>query len=454
MSSPLIVRREAEIEQLFQALCGANCASVVGLSNMGKSMLLRMLHTAEFAARYAAVTGRAALLVYVDCNGMLELSGQGFYELVLRCIQERITHLDSTLQTDLAEHYRQIVEPETPFLIPLNFNNAMTSVIEGSGHDVILLLDEFDETFDALDGRVFLNLRALRDRYPRQLMYVTATVRRLGSKRSDEQTAEFVELSAAHTFVLRPLARAEADKLAVVLAQGAGLADPLETEDLNFLWEQAGGHPGLLGAVISRLAEMRTSGQIVRADFASLAEVLARDPTVRAECIRLWGQLGSEERETLLSIVVGTLDHHASRPLQWLDEWGMLRQQNAEVAIFSDLLADFVRRQATVQRDLPGGVTVDVDAGDAWVEGQRIDGLTELEFKLLALLYQRANKLTDKYQIVEAVWGADYIDEVDDARIEKLISRLRAKIEPDPSNPRYLITVRGRGYRLNDAGAV
>ena len=38
--------------------------------------------------------------------------------------------------------------------------------------------------------------------------------------------------------------------------------------------------------------------------------------------------------------------------------------------------------------------------------------------------------------------------EMDDARIEKLISRLRQKIEMDPSNPRYLVTVRGRGYRL------
>ena len=37
---------------------------------------------------------------------------------------------------------------------------------------------------------------------------------------------------------------------------------------------------------------------------------------------------------------------------------------------------------------------------------------------------------------------------LDDARIEKLVSRLRAKIEPDPTNPRYLTTLRGRGYKL------
>ncbi|OUC05963.1 hypothetical protein RY27_24030, partial [Litorilinea aerophila] len=52
------------------------------------------------------------------------------------------------------------------------------------------------------------------------------------------------------------------------------------------------------------------------------------------------------------------------------------------------------------------------------------------------------------YQIVTHVWGESYIDEVDDARIEKLVSRLRQKIEPDPSSPRFLTTIRGRGYRL------
>jgi len=46
------------------------------------------------------------------------------------------------------------------------------------------------------------------------------------------------------------------------------------------------------------------------------------------------------------------------------------------------------------------------------------------------------------------VWGEEYIEEVDDARIAKLVSRLRHRIEPDPSNPRFIQTVRGRGYKF------
>jgi DNA-binding response OmpR family regulator len=74
--------------------------------------------------------------------------------------------------------------------------------------------------------------------------------------------------------------------------------------------------------------------------------------------------------------------------------------------------------------------------------------LTNLEYRLLLLLYGHMGKIVTKYDVVEAVWGEEQIDDVDDARIEKLVSRLRQKIEPDINNPHFLITLRGRGYKL------
>ncbi len=85
------------------------------------------------------------------------------------------------------------------------------------------------------------------------------------------------------------------------------------------------------------------------------------------------------------------------------------------------------------------GVHIDPDSGDVWVDGVRIPLLTDLEFRLLQPLYERRDKLTDKHRIVTAVWGEQYLSEVD---------RLRAQLEPDPANPRCLVTQRGRGYKL------
>jgi len=191
-----------DVEVLLGALTGANCAALIGLSNMGKSTLLRALSDEAIASRYQVETGRQANLIYVDCNRMFDLTDQGFYEVILRAISESIHDLDGDLQAQVQACYEKIVRPDSPFDIPLNFNNAMTAILEKSERDIILLLDEFDEAFAALDGRVFLNLRALRDKYQRNLSYVTANVRHLGTFRTTADVSEFVELSAAYIHVL------------------------------------------------------------------------------------------------------------------------------------------------------------------------------------------------------------------------------------------------------------
>jgi DNA-binding response OmpR family regulator len=116
--------------------------------------------------------------------------------------------------------------------------------------------------------------------------------------------------------------------------------------------------------------------------------------------------------------------------------------------LFSPVFTDFIARRAQGPEAGLEGVRLEPDSGDVWVDGMRIPVLTDLEYRLLKLLYERCDKLTDKYQIVTSVWGEGYLEEIDDARVEKLVSRLRSKIEHDLANPRYLITQRGRGYKL------
>ena len=77
------------------------------------------------------------------------------------------------------------------------------------------------------------------------------------------------------------------------------------------------------------------------------------------------------------------------------------------------------------------------------VKGKRIK-LTPREFRLFALLVENANRVLSHKQLLEKVWGWEYTDDVDYVRI--YISHLRQKIEPDPSNPRYILTEAGVGY--------
>jgi len=88
-------------------------------------------------------------------------------------------------------------------------------------------------------------------------------------------------------------------------------------------------------------------------------------------------------------------------------------------------------------------LTVDVSERKVTIGGERLK-LTPREFRLLALLVENADRVLSHQQVLENVWGWEYIDDVDYVRI--YISHLRQKIEPDPSQPRYILTEPGVGY--------
>ncbi len=95
-----------------------------------------------------------------------------------------------------------------------------------------------------------------------------------------------------------------------------------------------------------------------------------------------------------------------------------------------------------------GFLTVDVPERKIMVNGERVK-LTPIEFRLLALLLENAGRILTHQQLLEKVWGWEYIDDLDYVRI--YISHLRRKVEPDPTLPRYIVTEPGVGYCFQKA---
>lgn len=449
--------RRADLTRIFDAACSMNCISIVAVSNLGKSATLRALCEPAVQMDYLDGDAHDYLFVYIDFNQMLEMSDQAFYELVLRSSIESIHSqgINGDVLRRVEAAYTGLVAPNSPFEIPLKFSQGMAAIGDQLREKVIFLFDEVDGPVAGIDGRVFLNLRALRDRHPNGLAYVTATNRRLDQIRQDPDVAEFAELFEQDTLYLSMLNDAEIRQLAIRYAEEEGVT--FSEEDLKFIRHWTGGHPALL-EMTCRILGLLTGRPVRQPSQDSIihrraTEMLSQDLNVLGECRKIWKDLSDIEQEALLAVAVGSearrgaaLDSVIAKQL--VVPGGV---DATDAHIFSRSFAEFVGRQNVSRRSASQPLRVDPESGEVWVSGVKLPTLTNLEYRLLLLLYGKIGKIVDKYQVVEAVWGEDYIDDVDDARIEKLISRLRQKIEPDPANPKHLFTVRGRGYRLAES---
>ena len=92
-----------------------------------------------------------------------------------------------------------------------------------------------------------------------------------------------------------------------------------------------------------------------------------------------------------------------------------------------------------------GPVRMDVDRHVVTVGGRQL-ALPLKGFELLEMLLRNAGRVLTRGQLIDRVWGADYVGDTKTLYVH--VKRIRAKIEPDPGSPQHLVTVRGLGYKL------
>jgi hypothetical protein len=449
-----LIGRTADLEHVCEHAARGECCSVVGVSNLGKTALLRHLCDPTTEGHCDGT------FIYVDCNQMPERTARAFFTTTWRVlaatlearVQEPEVHTRVRCVNDEMADAHGMVD------VGLNFDKGIAVALDHLDLPLVLCLDDFDEAYQNLELQTFLNLRSLKDRCGDVLAYVTATERELSRLTVSREQGEFYELIGPRVHFLHSMDTRDTREFCERFAMREGVT--FSDADLAFVRENADGHPGLVQAVCYALGAVTGAptrdAQQDRVIHQIVRQNLATDANVQSELVKIWGDLETDEREALLRLHHASVESSTSDSARGgLQNKFIVRDSDEGPVIFSRLFDDFVRQQILKQQPNARGIYIDVDAGDVWVDGKPLVGanghsplLTDLEYRLLLFLYGRLDRVCDKYAIVESVWGEEYIDQVDDARIEKLVSRVRQKIEPDAAHPRYLVSVRGRGYKL------
>jgi DNA-binding response OmpR family regulator len=139
------------------------------------------------------------------------------------------------------------------------------------------------------------------------------------------------------------------------------------------------------------------------------------------------------ERSVVLGLEVGA-DDYVTKPVSPLE-------------IVSRVRAHLRRRRvdAPDQRLVFSGLVMDLLRRQVWVGDKRVD-LTAAEFEVLKLLAAHPGWVYSRQQIMEQLWDGEFYGEVRTADVH--VRNIRRKIEIDPKDPRYVLTVRGMGYKF------
>src|SRR5690349_15586553 len=141
------------------------------------------------------------------------------------------------------------------------------------------------------------------------------------------------------------------------------------------------------------------------------------------------------EIDTVVGLEVGA-DDYVTKPYRLRElvarMRAVLRRRPTDDPLRTALEADDV-----VQVD---DVLVDHQRHEVLIRGQQVQ-LPLKEFELLALLLENAGRVLTRDQLIDRVWGADYVG--DTKTLDVHVKRLRAKVEPDPSHPAHIVTIRG-----------
>ena len=146
-----------------------------------------------------------------------------------------------------------------------------------------------------------------------------------------------------------------------------------------------------------------------------------------------------DEIDKVVGLEIGA-DDYVTKPYSYRE---LLARMRAVLRRRGDLSASEVEEDGDVVQ--VGRIVMDRQRHEVTVDGALV-AVPLREFELLEMFLRNPDRVLTRGQLIDRIWGANYVG--DTKTLDVHVKRLRAKIEPDPSNPRSLVTVRGLGYKF------
>jgi DNA-binding winged helix-turn-helix (wHTH) protein len=418
---------------------------------MAKSNLFRHLLQRRIREYYLGDDWQKFFFLAVDSNALGQITEQAIYDLLMdRLISESSQHRAAEVTSRLEELHLRALSSSEVLIWKRSFTQSVQAVMASDPTcHLVFLFDQFDEVYKTLPPHFFANLRFVRDEYKYRTSYVLFTREELPQLCHALECEEFYELLSPNVIALGPYDHDDA--LFLLSRVSSRYSQVLSEEVSERLIELSGGHPGILKAACIAILQGKVS---LPGGVENGPEPFLAVEDVRVECTKIWESITDDEKRALRALVIGgTESELEAKTIKRLKLKQLLTNRHDILAlcpIFTKYVQEIKIDSRAETKIQAGPLRID-SAGEIWISGRLIvPPLTKKEFLLLEYFCLEPGRLCSRDEIIAVVYPNEYKagDTPSDEAVNTLVRRLRERIEQFSKGQCRIVTVRGKGYRL------
>lgn len=426
--------RQKELSALIPYIEKGLSAQVVGLAGVGKSNILRLLsYNRDARFKNYGDYEKWIHFVYIDSS---EVKNKSLFDIIKFILLSLSFSLGERRMIEESKEIDKIIAesiaPQDEMVLFHGLKRAIDYLSIEKKLSVFLLFDKFDTILPNLSPEFFTDLRILRNHAKYRFGSVFALTRPIEDTAESSLLADFSDLILENIIYTTLYDKVGIDFRISYIENAARKTFPEEVK--NEIVTLSGGHAKLTKLSIESLISEEQMPENVK-------DYLLKRPTIQAALQEIWATLLPSEQMALKKEVSSI----TAEGYPYLINSGLVAEGKIAIPFFEEFVKNIsVSTQEKITYD---------ESRNEILKGTTplSDKLSASEFRLLKYLIENKEKLCTKDEIINSVWKDQRTQEgVTDQALDQIFYRLRKKVEVDPSNPRYIQTVKGQGYKLND----
>lgn len=421
--------REKEIREYLEFLKKGLSAQIIGLPGTGKNNLLRLL-AYNLGAREHHLKSYEKLMhfVYIDSAEARGRPMMDLVKLMLSTISfslaERNMNTESAKVKQLLE---EAVNMNDSFLIYQYLKKTIDYLTIEKKLSIVLLFDRFDTIAPNITEDFFSNLKTLRNHAKYRFGVVFSLKRPLEETVDINLIKDFEDVVSENEIYIE-MTDPVSIKFRLDYIEKAArkkLGENVRREVVGL----TGGHARLTKISYERLTAEKNIPE-------NIHDYLLSQEKIKKALSEIWESLLPSEKLALKNKTLKDVDY--------LIKTGLVKNNQIEIPLFADYIKE--KTATNNARILYDNEKNEITKADTPITYS----LSASEFRLLKFMLENKDKVLSKDELISNVWTDQKTQEgVTDQAFDQIIYRLRKKIEDDPTNPKFIKTIKGTGYKFN-----